>query len=413
MRPWQLIATIVITATLAAGFGWHPLSIVAYVLTGALLFALLWRAIGLRGLVFRRTAPGGHAQVGERVEEELILENHSRLPKLWVQVLDSSTLPGHHAGYVTSIGPRERVTWRVKTICQRRGRYSLGPVTAISGDPLGLFKQVTVLAQTLNLLVLPKVLPLTNLALYPGGQPGRGRGSRRSPETTTNVVTVRSYVPGDPLARIHWPSTARTSQFMVKEFDLDPTVDVMMVLDLDSAVQAGKGLESTEETGVTIAASIMSYLLASKDIAVGLLVSGSGEAALPLDRGARQLDRGLEVLAMSHPEQEVPLTQALTEIEASLQRNTVLFVITPSLSHDWAGSLALLQRRGVKPAVFLLDPESFVLSQAGAAQVAEQLVESDIVVHVIRHNDDLRAALEHAGAETMEPRSGAGMEASA
>ena len=98
-------------------------------------------ALSVRGITFSRSALGGRAQVGERVEERLSLENHSVIPKLWIQVSDGSTLPGHHAGYVSSVGPHQRIAWRAKTVCRRRGRFTLGPVTATTGDPLGLFRR--------------------------------------------------------------------------------------------------------------------------------------------------------------------------------------------------------------------------------------------------------------------------------
>ena len=294
MRPWQLILLIAVTFVLGVGIGWQPFWVLTYALLGALVLSVVWLALSVRGITFARSALGGRAQVGERVEESLTLENHSVIPKLWIQVSDGSTLPGHHAGYVSSVGPHQRIAWRAKTVCRRRGRFTLGPVTATTGDPLGLFRRELVLAPEHQLLVLPPTLPLSHFELVPGLMPGRGRGSQRSLQTTTNVVTVRNYVPGDALTRIHWPSTARLSQFMVKEFDLDPTIDVVLMLDLDREAQAGEGDSSTEEYGVTMAASIAAYLLRQQELSVGLHVNGTrgvglgaGSRRAPARSGAR------------------------------------------------------------------------------------------------------------------------------
>src|SRR5690348_17773064 len=197
MRPWQFAGLLAILWVLAISIGWQPFWVLSWSLSAALALSLLWLSLSTRGLTFKRSALGGRAQVGERVEERLALENHSWFPKLWVQVSDGSTLPGHHAGYVSSIGPHKRITWRARTLCRRRGRYVLGPVEATTGDPLGLFQHSLPLAPAYPLLVLPAVLPLRTLALFQGVLPGRGRGSRRSLQTATNVVTVRDYVPGD------------------------------------------------------------------------------------------------------------------------------------------------------------------------------------------------------------------------
>ncbi|HKT38057.1 MAG TPA: DUF58 domain-containing protein [Ktedonobacterales bacterium] len=394
MRPWQLIGMTLILWVLALTIGWRPFWVLSWALTVAFVLSVLWLALSMKGLTFKRSALGGRAQVGERVEERLALENHSWVPKLWVQVSDGSTLPGHHAGYVSSVGPHQRIAWRARTICRRRGRYTLGPVIAATGDPLGLFKRELSLAPEHELLVLPPVLPIATFALFQGLTPGRGRGSQRSLQTTTNAVTVRNYVPGDALTRIHWPTTARLGQFMVKEFDLDPTIDVVVLLDLDRDIQVGEGDSSTEEYGVTIAATLTSYLLRQQELAVGLSVNGANEASLPLDRGERQIDRALEVLAIVHPQRWSPLTEALVAEEMRVARNTVLVVITPSTEMEWVESLHHLQRRGVHPMVILLDPHSFDDKLGGNAAVADALVAAGIPVVPVQRGDPLLHVLE-------------------
>ncbi len=394
MRPWQLALLILLLWVMAFSLGWKPFWILAWALTVAFALSVAWLQWSTRGLKFTRSELGGRAQVGERIEERLALENHSIMPKLWVQVADGSSLPGHHAGYVSSVGPHQRIAWRAKTVCRRRGRYTLGPVTATTGDPLGLFRRELPLAPEHQLLVLPPVLPLSNFDLFPGNMPGRGRGSQRSLQTTTNVVTVRNYVPGDALTRIHWPTTARLGQFMVKEFDLDPTIDVVILLDLDRDAQAGEGDSSTEEYGVTIASSLASYLLRQEELAVGLAVSGADDASLPLDRGERQLDRILEVLAVVHPKRAVPLGQALAAEEAKLARNTVLIIITPSTNLDWPSVLHHLQRRGVRPLAVLLDPHSFDETLGSNARVQDALLAEGVPSISVQRGDPLVHVLE-------------------
>jgi uncharacterized protein (DUF58 family) len=394
MRPWQLLLLVLLTLVLAISIGWQPFWVLTYALLGAFVLSLVWLSLSVRGITFSRSALGGRAQVGERIEESLSLENRSLVPKLWIQVSDGSTLPGHHAGYVSSVGPHQRIAWRAKTVCRRRGRFTLGPVIATTGDPLGLFRRELVLAPEHQLLVLPPTLPLSQFELVPGLMPGRGRGSQRSLQTTTNVVTVRNYVSGDALTRIHWPSTARLGQFMVKEFDLDPTIDVVILLDLDRESQAGEGDSSTEEYGVTIAASIAAHLLRQQELSVGLHVSGTGESGLALDRGERQLDRILELLAVAHSTRRESLAEALAMQETRLARNTVLVVITPSTELDWPTSLHHLQRRGVRPLTVLIDPQSFDERLGSNGRAHDLLVAAGVPVIPVRRGDPLVHVLE-------------------
>ena len=163
---------------------------------------------------------------------------------------------------------------------------------------------------------------------------------------------------GDALNRIHWRSSAHYNKLMVKEFDLDPAVDAWIFLDLHDSVQAGEGEHSTEEYGVTIAATIATYLL-RQDLSVGMIVNAAQREFLSLDRGDRQVERVLELLAVVKAGPGPDLKEALALDALHFGRNSVAIVITPSTSRDWHDGLRHLQRRGVKVAVIGLDAASF------------------------------------------------------
>jgi uncharacterized protein (DUF58 family) len=358
MRPWQAALLIAVLFFFSISSGWTVLYKLTYVLLTLFILSWLWARYSLRKLTFHRNTTSGRVQVGETFEERLMLDNTSVLPKLWVQIADGSDLPGHRAGYVASMGGRKRAMWKARTLCKRRGRFQLGPVTASSGDPFGLFRRRKFLTPSHELLVLPQVLPISSFALFTGGLPGRGRSSRRALQTTTNATTIRDYMAGDALSRIHWRSSAHYNKLMVKEFDLDPAADAWIFLDLHDVVQAGEGEHSTEEYGVTLAATIATYLL-RQDLSVGMIVNGQHREILSLDRGDRQIERVLELLAVVTAGPGPDLKEALALDALHFGRNTVAIVITPSNSRDWHEGLRHLQRRGVKVAVVGLNAASF------------------------------------------------------
>src|SRR6266568_3629645 len=300
MRPWQAILLIIVLAFLAISSGWDVLYRLTYVLVILFILSWLWARYSLRKLVFRRTAASGRVQVGETFDERLMLDNLAVIPKLWVQIADGSTLPGHRAGYVATMGGRKRVSWRARTVCRQRGRFQLGPVTATSGDPFGLFRRRAFLTGQREMLVLPHVLPISNFALFTGGLPGRGRRSRRALHATTNATTIRDYIVGDALSRIHWRSSAHYNKLMVKEFDLDLAV----------------------------------YLL-RQDLSLGMIVNAQRREFLSLDRGERQIERVLELLAVVRSGSGPELKEALALDAIHFGRNSVAIVITPSTSRDW------------------------------------------------------------------------------
>ena len=400
MRPWQALLMVALLAFFAISSGWHVLYVLAYVMLLLFLLSWIWARYSLHNMIFRRASVAARVQVGETFDERLMLDNVSVLPKLWVQVADGSTLPGHRAGYVASMGGRKRATWRARTMCKQRGRFQLGPVTATSGDPFGMFRRRVILTSPRDLLVLPHVLPISQFVLFSGGLPGRGRLSRRALQMTTNATSIREYTHGDALNRIHWRSSAHFSQLMVKEFDLDPAMDAWIFLDLHDAVQAGEGEHSTEEYGVTIAATVASYLL-RQDLSLGMIVNAEQREFLSLDRGDRQIERVLEMLAVVNAGPGPDLKEALAVDAFHFGRNTVAIIITPSSSRDWHDGVRHLQRRGVQVAVVGLDVASFdqrpvdedtlaLLEGAGVPVLRVKC--QDALGDVLEHNPEARYA---------------------
>jgi uncharacterized protein (DUF58 family) len=170
-------------------------------------------------------------------------------------------------------------------------------------------------------------------------------------------------------------------------------VDVALLLDLNPSVQAGQGDDSTEEYGITIAASVAGYLLRQRQLAVGLAVSGVPEGVLQLDRGERQLDRILELLAVVHPQRQISLGEALAGESVHLMRGSVLIVVTPSTELDWPASMQFLLRQGIHPLVIALDAHSFDAQVPGNHRVVEALMVLGVPALTIRNGDNLADAL--------------------
>jgi uncharacterized protein (DUF58 family) len=282
-------------------------------------------------------------------------------------------------------------------------------MTLTSSDPFGLFETRKTIAATSPIVVYPYTVNLPQFRLPSGELPGGGAIRRRTHYVTTNVSGIRDYFPGDSFNRIHWPSTARTGRLIVKEFELDPTADVYLFLDMQGGVQADRVWQptaeesisalgtrprlppSTEEYGVAVAASLAKHLL-SHNRAVGLIAYGQGREATPADRGERQLTKLLETLAVIRALGTVPLAQVLAAEGRSLGRNTSVVVITPSDDTKWVDALRDLRRRGIRGLGIVLDSSSF--GRAGHADgVIAALRQNGMRSYRIREGDALAAAL--------------------
>src|SRR5690606_5791082 len=153
---------------------------------------------------------------GQPIEGQVWVRSRSLVPKVWLEVEDPSSVPGHSAHRVLTLGIRGVASWSYRTRTRMRGVYTLGPVRVTASDPFGFFKVTRTFGEPTSILVYPNAPDLANFYVPPANLPGEGRIRRRTHNVTPNVAGVRAYQPGDSYNRIHWPATARLGEPMVK-----------------------------------------------------------------------------------------------------------------------------------------------------------------------------------------------------
>lgn len=340
----------------------------------------------------QRNQRGAWILAGDLLTETFTVTNNSAFPALAVEVMDHSTLPDYRPDWVAAVDTGGAQSYQRQGRCQRRGVFALGPWELRTTDPLGIFQVRIEMPQTRPILVYPRAMVLPDLQLPRGEAAGAARTQRPSRLFTTTVASVRPYVPGDPLRAIHWRTTAHRGQFMVKEFDLEPSGDLWIVLDLDAEVQRGSGARSTLEYAITLTASLAAQMLA-ENRRVGL---ASQHHLLPPQPGQMQLWQILEALARAEPVQDAPAGRLLDDLRQNVGRGRTVAVITPSSAPDWVGRLLQLADQGNAPSALLLDAASFADSQgdaraAGApARLQALLAEHAIPSHVIDSGFEFR-----------------------
>ncbi len=386
-----VVVLLLLCAFIAMGTGFWLLFRVTYVLAFAIPAAWVISWYNTRHLtvtVDRRTDRG---QVGQEAQEVIEIRNSFWLPKLWLDVEDPSGMPGHRSRRIVIVPPRRSRNWIVDTPLRRRGLYDWGPLRVTAGDPFGFFRRTREFGGVSQILVYPPVVDLPHFQAPPANLPGEGRFRRRTHYVTPNASGVREYAPGDAFNRIHWRSTARTGELMVKTFELDPASDIWVVLDLEQRVNAGSGDDSTEEYGVRVAASLARHYLV-QNRSVGLITFGRDLRVIEPERGQQQMTRILELLAMARAVGDAPLANILQEEQRRFGRHTTLIVVTPATDDSWLTAIQALTQRGVRAAVVLMDPSTFGSDKSPLLMYGE-LTASDILTYVVRKGDDLSVAL--------------------
>jgi len=178
---------------------------------------------------------------------------------------------------------------------------------------------------------------------------------------------------------------------MVKIFELDPASDIWIILDLQRGVHFGEGDDSTEEYGVSIAASVARYFLTANRT-LGFISYGRSFDVVEPERGIQQYTRVLESLAMARTWGDVSLSDLISNDSRRFGRHTTVVVITPSADEAWVASLAALQGRGVKVAAIVLEADTFGGGE-GALGVFASLAAGDVFTYMVKHADSLENAL--------------------
>jgi uncharacterized protein (DUF58 family) len=297
-----------------------------------------------------------------------------------------------------------------------RGAFSLGPTKVLAGDVFGFFQASSTIPSEKSLLVYPYMVDVHSFPNPPGILIGGEALRRKTHQITPNAAGVREYASGDSMSRIHWKSTARRDDLMVKEFELDPKAEVWIFLDMDEHVQAAlpalapQSMEtifgesakvvlppSTVEYAISITASLARYYLGNGR-AVGLVSNAPAREVLSPDKGGRQLEKMLEFLALVKAQGDLPFPALIARATQNIPRGSTLVLITPSVDPQMVLSLDQLVRLGLHPVVVLLDAESFG-GTVGTAHLVKTARSMYIPVCRVENGKDLTGSLSQWGSK--------------
>lgn len=368
---------------------------------------------GAQGLGLQRRTRALKARVGGVFEEHFEISNRGRFATFWLEVFNESNLPGAAGSRVlTRIASGQTRSYASRIWLTRRGRFNLGPTALTTSDYFGLFQTVRKFPAQESITVLPAIYEVTSFPYLPGLLSGGQVIRRKSMDVTPHASGVREYVAGDPLKRIHWPSTARRGRMMVKEFEQDPQSEMWILLDVQSRVHAERKQEvaplapetwlfgrrpkfklppSSVEYAMSISASLAHYF-ARQNRAVGLVAAGRAYTVIQAERSERQESKILETLAFLSADGRMSIAALAAAQARQLPSGSGVVLITPTVHNDILAAIDDLLRRNLRPVVILLMTQSFG-GAPGSEDVAHALSERGVPVCPIYCDADISRAL--------------------
>ncbi|HEX9854600.1 MAG TPA: DUF58 domain-containing protein [Acidimicrobiia bacterium] len=290
IRGWAALGAALALGTLWVAFGEELLFAVA---------AFLLLAVALGTWYVRRRAPRVHTarritptqlHDGDRAVVEITIASNRSLHEAQVEdVVHGLGAANFVAGRVEANVP---MIARYEVLCRPRGVYKVGPANVRVGDPLGLTESGGPSGRTDRLVVYPAVENLDGLPLVRGQDPNmstsRANFSQMGGE---DFFTLREYQRGDDLRRVHWPSSAKRDELMIRQLEMPWQSRALVLLDprtssyptADAFEHAVRGAASavrhlyqngfsptlwTGSTGATNVASTEAYGMAMEELAV-------------------------------------------------------------------------------------------------------------------------------------------------
>lgn len=301
---------------------------------------------------------------------------------------------------ITKLGERDAVLGRRSrgalsgsfTIARiPRGRYTFEDVSATLDDPFGLARAEVSLDPPPPLTVLPRLVELEGLFSESGGRLHEGRGMLLRRPTGFDLHSVRDYEQGESLRKVHWRSTAKRGQLMVKELEDSPRHEIAVVLDADARGVAGEPPDSSFDAAVRAAGSLLwahvrrgrrSVLAINSvpDLAVRVHSQGDWRVALT-------------ALAAVEPSGERPVSRLLAEESGDVGRALDVTVVSSNVGPDLVDRLisrALARRR---VALVYVDAASFRGRPMSSRPFLVRLAAAGCPVAVVRRGDDLAHVL--------------------
>ena len=344
-----------------------------------------WRRLVVAGLSVDRATVDGAPVEGEPLVLDAVVRGRRRLSGslVWEESLDGL---GRRTGQVSPDG-RARLVFEAVP----RGRYHLDHGRLVASDPLGLAHAEVDVETAPFVTVRPRVPELYTLFTDTGtwGDGGRRALVRRA--SGLEPHGVREYLEGEPLRAVHWPTSARRGELMVRELEDAPRESVAVVLDPDDATVAGPPGDSSLDDAVRAAAGIVrAHALRSRRV---LLVIAAAEPLLQRVPGLGQdWELALDALAAVEPARRTALGELIAPQSAvGGVRELVVVTARPEAVTD---ALVARAAMGRSSALVAVDAPTYAgRPPSRSSSTLLRLAAAGVALAVIRHGTSLPEAL--------------------
>jgi uncharacterized protein (DUF58 family) len=372
----------------AAAFGSRALAVVGIGLLLAGGLGRMWAALARSRAHASAVAEPTPATEGDEIRLALEIRRESRIP-IGAAFADAKLgRLGHVRCRLRGRGPTLR--GEIELGRPPRGRFRMSEAMLELGDPLGLETVTLPLELPVAVVVQPRLVELEMLFSDAGRVGSDGRRLLLRRQAGFDFHSVRGYEQGESLRRVHWPSTARRGELMVKELEESPHDAVVVLLDCDPAGAAGTPPDSSFDTAVRAAGSVL-RAHSRRGRKAALVTTGTEATVAPVRSHAGDFAAAVTVLAAAEADAPHALDRALARAGPATVAGELVVVTAVLEAPALDRLLGLGSRQSLS--VIWVDAPSFAGRPTRMPSGVLRLMASGIPVAVVRSGEDLRTAL--------------------
>lgn len=383
----------------------HPLLIytaVFLVTTHIVLFIWSQRSIG--GLHVMRRLPR-LAVADHPAEVELELHNSGGSPRFGLLGYDlhGKLTPGQDYSPVAFLnaGAGRTAVTKYSVVPQRSGRYQIGPFYLYGGDPFGFYKNWRQVAAAGELMVLPNPVSFRLPRQYSASRLALDEmATVAMPGESTEFMGVREYRPGEPLKRLHWPTTARLGRLISRQYEMNVSASISTLLVMEPAMLRGGFADNPKEYALRMIAGLGRGTITDNYQFSYLRVTGS-EAEASSGSGYNYYQALAMRLAQIDGAAQPQWAQARRAILHYLPQRSTLIVFLATLDGEARLWLRQLAAHFAGLNVVHFDHVSFERGQRPPDAERYLAVTDGYAVHNVYYRDDLSRVLGQVLARTV------------
>jgi uncharacterized protein (DUF58 family) len=386
-RGGLALGAIALTAAVASGSRALGVVGVGFLLAAAVSWLWTWLVDGPVTVV--ETVTPVPAAEGDRVRVGVEVRRYSRTPLGSMAVrLDVGRL-GERTCRLRGQG--RLATGEIDLGPLPRGVFTLSGTEVVLGDLLGLVTVTPrVACDPVTVVVRPQLTALDGLFSDAGRAVGDGRRVLLRRAAGFDFHSVREYEQGESLRRVHWPTSARRGQLMVKELEDTAHDGVVVILDCDPRCAVGAPPDSSFDAAVRVAGSLLQAHAGRGRVAT-LVSTGRTRAVVPVRSAAADFDAAVSTLAAAELDARDGLARFLAGDHPWASSGELAVVTATTDPAAFAAVLALATRRLVS--IVWIDAASFASRPTRAEPGLLRLAAHGTPTAVVRRGDDLATVL--------------------